>query len=128
MCVEPLRSVERSRVGSGPGPVARGEDTPKLAVHQGPGSSTSPNVLNRVAWAGGWQSKARGSTAPQRTLSRLLPSQTVVYPHLTAFATSSRHCTGESPVQVQYTSVCFTPFNDTTGESFYQISSEKSIC
>ncbi len=105
MHVEPTLSVERSSIGSGPGPMERGEDTPKLAAHKGPGSSAYPNVLNRVAWAGGWQSKDRGSRAPQRTLSRLLPSQAVVYPQLSAYATYSGHFIGKSPVQVQYTSV-----------------------
>jgi hypothetical protein len=52
MCVEPMLPVERSRVGSGPGPVERGEDTPKLVAHQGPGSSAIPNVLNLVALSG----------------------------------------------------------------------------
>jgi hypothetical protein len=111
---EPIRSVERSSIGSGPGPMERGEDTPKLATDEGLGSSANPNVLNRVAWAGGWQSKDRGSRAPQRTLSRLLPSQTSVYPQPSAFATYFIRFTGESPVQVQYTSVCFASFNMVT--------------
>jgi hypothetical protein len=91
MCVELLRSVERSSIGSGPGSVVRGEATPELVARQGPGSSASSNVLNRVAWAGEWQSKDRGSTAPQCTLSRLLPSQAVVCPQPSAFATSFRY-------------------------------------
>src|SRR6266699_762903 len=102
---EPIRSTERSSIGSGPGPVNKGEDTPKLAVDQELDSQANSHVLNRVAWAGGWQSKPRGSKAPQRRKSRLLPSQTSVYSHSSAFATCSGRFTGESPVQVQYTSV-----------------------
>jgi len=55
-----------------------GIHTPKLASDEGHWSKPVPNVPNRVAWAGGWHSMNRGSPAPQRTFSRLRPSQAIV--------------------------------------------------
>src|SRR5258708_26622821 len=79
---EPRFFLERSSIGSSPGPMEQGEDTPKFATDQELDSQANSNVLNRVAWAGGWQFKPRGSRAPQRCKSRLLPSQSLVYPPL----------------------------------------------
>jgi hypothetical protein len=42
---EPIRCVERLSIGSGPGPMERGEDIPKLATDEGPGSQPSPMFL-----------------------------------------------------------------------------------
>jgi hypothetical protein len=83
-----------------PGPMAYAA-FPKLALDQGQRPQAIPNVLNRVSWAGGWQSEPRGSKSSSAFLpSHSCPPRGSIRP----FATGWQRCLRLLKRHTQYTS------------------------
>jgi len=88
-----------------PGPMAYAA-FPKLALDQGQRPQAIPNVLNRVSWAGGWQSEPRGSKSSSAFLpSHSCPPRGSIRP----FATGWQRCLRLLKRHTQYTSFSVRP-------------------